>query len=145
MASSDDRVKVNLTSALYADPEPSVPDVDGNPIRVGQLVEHVHTGVLSWVHAVMPESGTFARNLGGRVDGAVNAGEHWRVVTETRRRPVPDTWDVTLRVVLTVPADGGWDSPAWRKEVEANLSETYGPDLGDGTMLAVTVEVVDDD
>lgn len=111
--------------------DPQVPDVDGNPIRVGQLVEHSRFGTLDWVEAVFPESRTIAR----RFSETVMAGEHWRVVTDTFRPPKPDTRDVTLRVTVHDVAPHERDSA---------VADDLQRALDDDWPGWVTVEVVDD-
>lgn len=120
-------------------PEPSVLDVDGNPIRVGQLVESIGekadpnywTLSPAWVEDVRP--GSTPPQPQARVNGYWVKSRSLRVVTETFRAPEPDTRTVEARVALkTQHTEGISDA------IYSVVSE-----LMDVSDVTVTVEVVE--
>lgn len=119
--------------------EPSVPDVAGSPIRVGQLVEGVHTGAIGRTSVVNPDPTFYGlpciqlEHLPGW-----RKAKDWRVVTDLFRPPEPETRDVVLRV--TVEADATTSRDAVREDVREAL---YQGGTVDADWACVTVEVVE--
>ncbi len=117
--------------------DPSVPDVDGNPIRVGQLVERMG----SFAGEGSPPVGWVTSIEGGAItvdDGVFTGSRGWRVVTETFRPPEPATRTVVLQV--TLEADAALSGDTVREDVREALYQ-HGRECVDWP--GMTVKVVD--
>lgn len=123
--------------------EPSVPDCDGNAIRVGRLVEDVSDPCrVRRVASVSPIPSdpvvAFEETLLGMSRFKANG---FRVLTaaDLHRPPEPDTRDVTLRVVVhDVPNDVVREDASVASDVRSHCD-------GRWPNQTFTVEVVDDE
>lgn len=109
-----------------------VPDVDGNPIRVGQLVERVveRPGDIRRVRVVQPQGipGNATPMIWLEGLAGCYVADQWRVLTaDDLLRPVePATRDVELRVTYSdVPGDITADG--LRRGVERVMGESSHP------------------
>lgn len=121
----------------------SVPDADGNPIVIGQLVEDIADLRVYRVDKVDLEFGNHDAMLPRPAVGIEGEPGHYksknfRVLTDTCRPPEPETRDVVLRVALTVGPD------VRDADIESDVREgIYQSGSIEADYASITVEVVE--